>query len=671
MPEIFKEKDFIEECYENDIASGYNLFEKALWDAKRVCQVPGRPLDVEESAIELIPDARKYRLQIMEDMIDYYQQHHVNDDDLDTIQLVLRSAQEQEDFDPAVWGAAINILGCHCVEYIEGYQTVVKSLNEVNLAQLHDCTVGRTWGQVGLNCVIVESLENLIEDELAALPLEKFEGDLLKERIQDVLKTLTVRERQVLDFRFGFSDGYGRTLEEVARLFGTTREHIREIEAQALRKLRHPARARWLLEYRLEYYESKCRGSARDIQGQVAEPATKHIGKGLSIDEIVAITHLSKGEINRRIFDGWSYDRIMTERIQPKDSVFTGEMDIGDVRMTIGEWMKSFGLTTDELWPYIPHEGLNANWTRKFTGEAIIKVIKARVASVGLDYAEVEARLGEGWSWKQIVNRSFAEMPENYKSVYLHVNDRKFRIGMWIGDRRMVERSLISALRGKDGKIVWDKNKVVDFVDMTMRRREEQRLEDSKIEWQGLRLTIEEWAERTNLSASAIDARKKSGWIADDIFGIPFPCGRTIKIEGRVYTEKMYREKFGESVDDMLQREESERMERQRQKELREQEEAWRRREELEKRLLQSYDECLERRVKMANVEYTVHEWMDILGIPKDAFKEEIQFLTMYYGGWWCTRMRELLRRKAKLSTNKEIEARVAAKNATQLKSDK
>ena len=69
---------------------------------------------------------------------------------------------------------------------------------------------------------------------------------MLRERIQEVLYTLTERERQVLDMRFGLSNGYSRTLEEVGKLFNVTRERIRQIEAKALRKLRHPTRLRRL-----------------------------------------------------------------------------------------------------------------------------------------------------------------------------------------------------------------------------------------------------------------------------------------------------------------------------------------------------------------------------------------------------------------------------------------
>ena len=87
---------------------------------------------------------------------------------------------------------------------------------------------------------------DFIEDKSAENPSEMTAFSMLKERLQEVLGTLTPREKAVLDHRFGLSDGYSRTLEEVGKQFTVTRERIRQIEAKALRKLRHPTRLRKL-----------------------------------------------------------------------------------------------------------------------------------------------------------------------------------------------------------------------------------------------------------------------------------------------------------------------------------------------------------------------------------------------------------------------------------------
>jgi len=90
---------------------------------------------------------------------------------------------------------------------------------------------------------------DLVPDVSIGNPGEATEGSLMRERLIEVLETLGSREREVLDYRFGLSDGCERTLEEVGRFFNVTRERVRQIEAKALRKLRHPSRIRLLREY--------------------------------------------------------------------------------------------------------------------------------------------------------------------------------------------------------------------------------------------------------------------------------------------------------------------------------------------------------------------------------------------------------------------------------------
>jgi RNA polymerase primary sigma factor len=92
-------------------------------------------------------------------------------------------------------------------------------------------------------------LGDFIEDHNAIQPLDSASKQLLKDQITEVLLTLTSREQRVLQLRFGLEDGRSRTLEEVGLEFKVTRERIRQIEAKALRKLRHPSRSRKLRDY--------------------------------------------------------------------------------------------------------------------------------------------------------------------------------------------------------------------------------------------------------------------------------------------------------------------------------------------------------------------------------------------------------------------------------------
>lgn len=92
-------------------------------------------------------------------------------------------------------------------------------------------------------------LGDFIKDERNVSPEEYATNEMLKDEIDEVLLTLTEREEKVIRLRFGLDDGKSKTLEEVGQLFGVTRERIRQIEAKALRKLRHPSRSRKLKDY--------------------------------------------------------------------------------------------------------------------------------------------------------------------------------------------------------------------------------------------------------------------------------------------------------------------------------------------------------------------------------------------------------------------------------------
>ena len=89
-------------------------------------------------------------------------------------------------------------------------------------------------------------IDQMIEDESSDNPVERAGQGMLKERIGDVLDSLTFREREIVKLRYGIGDGYTYTLEEVGRIFRVTRERVRQIEAKAIRKLQHPIRARKL-----------------------------------------------------------------------------------------------------------------------------------------------------------------------------------------------------------------------------------------------------------------------------------------------------------------------------------------------------------------------------------------------------------------------------------------
>ena len=93
------------------------------------------------------------------------------------------------------------------------------------------------------------SLGDFIEDQTEISPVDSASLEMLKEQVRSALGSLNERERDVLELRFGFRDGRARTLEEVGDMYAITRERVRQIEAKALRKLRHPVHSRRLKDY--------------------------------------------------------------------------------------------------------------------------------------------------------------------------------------------------------------------------------------------------------------------------------------------------------------------------------------------------------------------------------------------------------------------------------------
>ena len=93
------------------------------------------------------------------------------------------------------------------------------------------------------------ALSEFLDDRHVVSPGDNVDALLLKERVSEVLRSLTPREREVIEMRFGLKDGQPRTLDEVAKCYGITRERIRQIEARSLIKLRHPNRSQRLVGF--------------------------------------------------------------------------------------------------------------------------------------------------------------------------------------------------------------------------------------------------------------------------------------------------------------------------------------------------------------------------------------------------------------------------------------
>ena len=105
----------------------------------------------------------------------------------------------------------------------------------------HPISLDRPVGESEDSC-----FGEFIEDQSTDNPASSAASEMLKDKIDNVLKTLTYREREIIKLRYGLGDGYTYTLEEVGRIFKVTRERVRQIEAKAVRKLQHPVRSKQL-----------------------------------------------------------------------------------------------------------------------------------------------------------------------------------------------------------------------------------------------------------------------------------------------------------------------------------------------------------------------------------------------------------------------------------------
>lgn len=374
-----------------------NFFDCALQEGWGVPIYPRGCLEtkVGERGTERIYDVARLKIRMLEDMASYYHSHEVSDDDLDLISSVMCRAQDDLDGigDPPVlfddeytaplavaYERALICLESKGVVFYPSTGAIGKCLEGRFGDGENSGSVIRSWGQVPREDDGQEMYVDVIPDLNAEAPYEMCEEHLLKERLREILNTLTDRERQVVDFRFGLSDGYSRTLEEVGRLFGVEREDIRMIEARALRKLRHPKRIKCLGDYRQECCPSRT------------------IGGGDKNDD------LSERK--------WSVDP--TLRVEYRGSL-----------LTVGEWSRLSHISVERMCALLEVDN------------CLDQILDSQVAKVGdrwLYYVSaakqkgIPRKIAEAWHRKGMLAQEIAD--HYYKKVVLKYDGRDFRFSV-------------------------------------------------------------------------------------------------------------------------------------------------------------------------------------------------------------------------------------------------
>ena len=383
------------------------------------------------------------------------------------------------------------------------------------------------------------------------------------------------------------------------------------------------------------------------------EVALKYDGRDLSMEELIEMTHLPRFELKRRLDDGWAAERVLSERMTPTDDVFCGEVDIGDVRMTIGDWMWSFGVVSNDLMPFIEHDGLYVDWSRKAVWAAVCEWLKAKCLQDVLSYDSVMGQLGSGWSWKQILTRQTNGVPANRDALFVEAAGQRMRLLKWRKVYGFSDKELIAEANCAE---VWDMERVQVFLRQQVLASKNRASESSKISWHGETKTVDEWSAATGIPVSAIKSRVSSRWPTEDVFVIPYPCGPVMKVEGRIYTEKMMLSRFGLSFDAMRKKLEEEADAERKAAEERAKKEKIRR--DLEKR--EEAWKCLGAKgLTMAGESLTISEWMECLYVSREHFNGgDVRALVR---SPQCDAIvRGILRSVSKCGTNKAILEAVA-----------
>ncbi len=274
-----------------------------------ICEEPYQPLQDE--------------IKLLERMINYYSSHAINDDDLDMLQDIMVRAND--DIDMYEWADDYVVLvatyekALLCLErkhaiFDERTGCIAKTMDEVIDSMRETGDWCRSWSRIGIQKNEEKKLEDIISSEDHTNFYDHIDRHLLSDMLSRIINTLPERERQVVDFRFGLSDGYCMGLEEVGRLFNVTRERVRQIEKKALNNLRRVGR----IEY-LERISGKTLANhlpAKTNANQYVPPKKyRYKEKEFTIEELAEKKMASIAWIKERLMKGMSIEQIMDKEM--------------------------------------------------------------------------------------------------------------------------------------------------------------------------------------------------------------------------------------------------------------------------------------------------------------------------------------------------------------------
>lgn len=308
-------------------------------------------------------------------------------------------------------------------------------------------------------------------------------------------------------------------------------------------------------------------------------------------------------------------------------AVLSGQLEIGNVRMAVEEWLAYVGWPNADLMQ-IAFENGATSWSANFVKGMVVVYVMRLAEESGADPEGVLAKVKSGYSIEQALGRCDG-VPKYAEHVVLKVGGVRIQLQQAFREfgvlREKKKELLLKAIENGSFDVAHLTRWFEDRVDKQIERQKELKQKSGECEksalailaWRGESKTIDEWSKQTGIPVAAIKSRVSSRWSTEDVFGIPYPCGPTMKVEGRIYTEKMMLSRFGLSFDAMRKKMKEEAAAERKAAEDRAKEAKIRR--DLEKRE-EAWRYLCAKGLTMAGESLTISEWMECLYVSREHF---------------------------------------------------